>query len=61
MVNLVVICINVVTYYHVSLLMVGNYIGKSSYKFMEVKQAFEYAYDVLSKQVLKEDSCSHDR
>ncbi|EDO40179.1 predicted protein, partial [Nematostella vectensis] len=29
----------------------GNYIGKSSYAFMQVKQAFNYAYLVLSKAV----------
>ncbi|KAL9975956.1 hypothetical protein ACROYT_G013180 [Oculina patagonica] len=39
----------------------GNYIGKSSYKFMEVKQAFEFAYFTLSKQVLKDFAITHDR
>lgn len=41
--------------------MIGNYIGKSSYKFMEVKLAFEYAYFNLSKAVLKDLSNTHDR
>ena len=41
--------------------MVGNYIGKSSYKFMDVKQAFDYAYQILSKAVLKDFSNTHDR
>ena len=41
--------------------MVGNYIGKSSYKFMDVKVAFEFAYEVLSKVVLKDFSGTHDR
>jgi len=39
----------------------GNYIGKSSYKFMDVKQAFEFAYQTLSKAVLKDFSNTHDR
>ena len=48
---------------HISfcVLVAGNYIGKSSYKFMDVKQAFEYAYHTLSKAVLKDFSNTHDR
>lgn len=32
----------------------GNYIGKSSYKFMDVKLAFEYACDTLEKPILRD-------
>ena len=38
-----------------------NYIGKSSYKFMDVKQAFEYAYETLSKPLLRDIDKTSDR